>query len=359
MQHVAIDLGGRESQVCIRAADGTIVEEKRHATRLLAKLMEKWPPSRVILETSAEAFRVADAARTAGHEVRVVPATLVKSLGVGARGIKTDQRDARALSEASCRIDLQSVHIPTEASRELKSSCGAREELVECRTKLINNVRGWMRGQLWRLASGASKTFHERVRGHAASHEVELPAHVTRSLETIEHLSEQIHAADVQLRKLAKSDPICQALMTVPGIGPVTAVRFRAALDDVARFHSAHAVQSYLGLTPGECSSSERRRRTGITKAGPSAPRRLLIQSAWAAWRHYPDEPMVKWAKQIAERRSKFVAVVALARKMVGILFALWRDGTTYQSARSAAATPMSSTYSAAIVRATRSRAMQ
>src|SRR5215470_17720016 len=141
MQHVAIDLGGRESQVCIRAADGTIVEEKR-------------PPSRVILETSAEAFRVADAAKTAGHEVRVVPATLVKSLGVGARGIKTDQRDARTLSEASCRIDLPSVHIPTPASRELKSVCGAREEMVESRTKLINNVRGWLRGQLWRVRSG-------------------------------------------------------------------------------------------------------------------------------------------------------------------------------------------------------------
>ena len=357
MQHVAIDLGGRESQVCIRAADGTIVEEKRHATRLLAKLMEKWPPSRVILETSAEAFRVADAAKAAGHEVRVVPATLVKSLGVGARGIKTDQRDARALSEASCRIDLGSVHIPTAGSRELKSVCGAREELVECRTKLINNVRGWMRGQLWRLASGTSKTFHDRVRGHAASLQMELPAHVTRCLETIEHLTQQIRAADLQLRELVKSDPICQALMTVPGVGPVTAVRFRAALDDVSRFDSAHGVQSYLGLTPGECSSSDRQRRTGITKAGPSAPRRLLIQSAWAAWRYYPNEPMVTWARRIAERRSKFVAIVALARKMAGVLFALWRDGTTYQSERSAAAPP--SSYGAAVARATGSPAIE
>jgi transposase len=156
MNHVAIDLGGRESQICIRGADGTILEEKRHATRSLDTLMTRWPPSRVILETSAEAFRVADAAKAAGHEVRVVAATLVKTLGVGARGIKTDQRDARTLSEVSCRIDLPSVHIPTPASRELKSFCGAREEMVEVRTKLINNVRGWLRGQLWRIRSGAT-----------------------------------------------------------------------------------------------------------------------------------------------------------------------------------------------------------
>lgn len=332
MQHVAIDLGGRESQICIRAPDGTIVEEKRHATRLLAKLMEKWPPSRVILETSAEAFRVADAAKAAGHEVRVVAASLVKSLGVGARGIKTDLRDARTLSEVSCRIDMPSVHIPTPASRELKSICGAREELVECRTKLINNVRGWLRGQLWRLPSGGAGSFHDRVRAHATSLSAELPLHVARNLDIIEAVTLQIRAADVQLRQFVKTDATCQALMTVPGVGPVTAVRFRAAIDDVSRFTSAHGVQSYLGLTPGERSSSERQRRTGITKAGPTAPRRMLIQSAWAAWRRYPNEPMVMWAMAIAERRPKHVAIVALARKIAGILFALWRDGTTYQS---------------------------
>ena len=124
--------------------------------------------------------------------------------------------------------------------------------------------------------------------------------------------------------------------MTVPGIGPVTAIRFRAALDDVTRFTSSHGVQSYLGLTPGESSSSERQRRTGITKAGPSAPRRMLIQCAWTAFRKHPNEPMVRWAMKIAERRGRFIAVVALARKLAGILFALWRDGTTYRSERSA-----------------------
>jgi transposase len=312
MNHVAIDLGGRESQICVRGADGAILEEKRHATRLLDKLMRRWPPSRVIVETSAEAFRIADAAKAAGHEVRVVAASLVKSLGVGARGIKTDQRDARTLSEVSCRIDLPSVHIPTPASRELKSICGAREELIECRTKLINNVRGWMRGLLWRSA--------------------ELPPHVARNLDVIEAVTMQIRAADAQLHQFVKTDATCQALTTVPGVGPVTAARFRAAIDDVSRFTSAHGVQSYLGLTPGECSSSERQRRTGITKAGATAPRRMLIQSAWAAWRRYPNEPMVMWAMAIAERRPKHVAIVALARKIAGILFALWRDGTTYKS---------------------------
>ena len=91
MRHVAIDLGGRESQICIRDADGRIVEERKHQTRLLPRLMTQWEASRVIVETSAEAFAIADAARELGHEVRVVPATQVKTLGVGERGMKTDR----------------------------------------------------------------------------------------------------------------------------------------------------------------------------------------------------------------------------------------------------------------------------
>jgi transposase len=147
--------------------------------------MRGWTTSGVIVETSAEAFRVADAAKAAGHDVRVVPATLVKTLGVGARGIKTDQRDARTLSEVSCRIDVPSVHVPSEESRELKAMCGNRENLVECRTKLVNNVRGWLRTQLWRTRSGSTSTMPTRIRESAKTNGRELPIHIEETLELI------------------------------------------------------------------------------------------------------------------------------------------------------------------------------
>jgi transposase len=340
MQHVAIDLGGRESQICIRNPDGTIKEEMRRPTKMLPRLFTQWSQSRVILETSAEAFRIADAAKQAGHEVRVVPATLAKSLGVGARGIKTDLRDARALSEVSCRIDLPSVHIPTELSRELKSMCGNRESLLQCRTRLINNVRGWLRTQLWRTRSGATTTFPSRLRESAQTNGLQLPEHIEQTLILIDQLTEQLRAADQRLKTFAKADAVCVRLMTVPGVGPITAVRFLAALDDVTRFRNAHAVQSYLGLTPGEHSSSDSRHRTSITKAGPAPLRRVLVQAAWTALRTHPGDPMVAWAKRLQDRKHKFVGVVALARKLVGILYALWRDGTTYRPHQAAAPLP-------------------
>jgi transposase len=111
------------------------------------------------METSAEAFRIADAAIAAGHQVRVVPGTLVRLLGVGDRGVKNDKRDAQQLSKASWQTDIPSVHIPSKLARELRSICGARDVLVGTRTKLINNVRGWMRTQLWRFEGGRRRRF--------------------------------------------------------------------------------------------------------------------------------------------------------------------------------------------------------
>lgn len=337
MHHVAIDLGSQESQVCVRRADGTIELEKKHPTRRLGELLRTVPTGRVILETSSEAFRIADAAKAAGHEVRVVPSTLSKQLGVGERGVKTDLRDARKLSEVSCRIDLPTVHIPSEQARIARSMLRSRETLIEMRTKLVNHVRGWMRTQIWRLRGRGTATLTKRLREQAVTDSSRsIPDHIEQVLVVIDSLNEQMKAADRQVATLARSNPTCVRLMTVPGVGPITALSFVAAIDDPNRFTRSCRVASYLGLTPGEDSSSQRERRTGITKAGPSSLRRTLIQAAWSAVRTRPNDPMVRWAVQIGTRRPMPVAVVALARKISCILFALWRDGTTYQRDRGA-----------------------
>ena len=185
------------------------------------------------------------------------------------------------------------------------------------------------------MRKGATYTFPERLREYATSNQLQLPEHVERQLVMIEALNLHLKAADKQLMKIADEDPVCRRLMTIPGVGPVTAVRFVAAIDDVKRFENAHAVASYLGLTPGENSSSERNQKLGITKAGSSEVRRALVQAAWAVKRTSKD-PMAAWAEKIEARRGKFISVVALARKLSGIMFAMWRDGTSYHPSKSA-----------------------
>ncbi len=332
MEHCAIDLGGRESQVCVRRANGDLLFEGRYDTALLPDYLRQLPPSRVILETAAEAFRIADAAKEAGHEVKVVPATLVRTLGVGARKTKTDKRDARVLSEVSCRIDLPSVHIPSARSREWKSICGMHDALISSRTKLINNLRGWMRGQGLRLPRGTAETFAQRM-----TRLQPLPEYVASQVEALAELTERTRASVRRIEAIALNDELCCRLMTVPGIGPSTAVRFVAAIDDISRFDSAHKVEAYLGLAPGESSSSERQQRLSITKAGPATVRWVLIQAAWALQircRTAAARPLQLWAAEIARRRGRLIATVALARKLAGIGYALWRDGTTYQPPR-------------------------
>lgn len=329
MEHCAIDLGGRKSQVCVRSADGQILSEFVVSTSSLAETLRELPHCRVVLETAAETFRVADAALACGHEVRVVASTLVRALGVGARRTKTDQRDARALSEASCRMDLPSVHIPSSRSREWKAICGVHDVLITSRTKMINNVRGWLRGQARRPRSGAASSFAERVR----QLQVEIPPHIEMELGLIEGISAEIKRSENKLESLARQDPVCARLMTVPGVGASTAVRFLAALDQVDRFPNAHRVEAYLGLAPGENSSSERQQRLSITKAGPSTVRWVLVQAAWVlrtSCRNADARPLQQWANEIEKRRGSRIATVALARKLAGILYALWRDGTMY-----------------------------
>jgi transposase len=330
MLHIAIDLGSTRSQVCIRKADGEIVEEGAHPTARLNGRLKKYPPSRVVLETCSEAFSVADAAREAGHEVRIVPATMVRTLGVGSRGIKTDKRDARILSEVSCRIELPSVHLPSPISRNLKVLLTMRDSMVASRTKLINSVRGYLRTRLMHVRLGATKSFPGKVRRALNASPDGAPAAVERLLVAIEKLTEQISQATKELDDLAAMDETCVRLMTAPGVSTISALRFLSTIDDVSRFPTASAVQSYLGLTPGENSSSQRQRKTSITKAGSPQVRWTLGQACWNAWRHRRNDPLVLWASQVAERRGRAIAIVAMTRKLAGILFAIWRDGTKY-----------------------------
>lgn len=332
MQHVAIDLGGKESQICVRDEHERIIDERRWATKTLAKYLATVPsPSRVILETSSEAFAVADAARAAGHDVRVVPASLAPSLGVGARGIKTDRRDARVLSEVSCRVELRSVHIPSEEARTWRQMCATRDGLVATRTKLVNMVKGFLRTMLVTGLPRVNGRFSALVREKLIASTGAVPAHLERLLAVIDEVGKQVVDATRELGQLAAESEICRRLMTVPGVGPVTAVRFVCAVDEQSRFATAHSVQSYFGLTPGENSSSSRVRRTRLTKAGSASVRWTLVQAAWSAMRWRPNDPMVRWATGVAARRGRWIAVVALARKLAGILFAIWRDGSTYK----------------------------
>jgi transposase len=135
---------------------------------------------------------------------------------------------------------------------------------------------------------------------------------------------------------MKRLDPRVPRLRSVPSVGPVTAAAFLAAIDDAQRFRHAHQLEAYLGLVPREYSSGETQRRGPLTKAGHSRTRWLLIQAAVSILRRRPPqaEELRTWALRIAARRGKQVAVVALARRLAGILYALLRDDSVFEPQR-------------------------
>lgn len=135
---------------------------------------------------------------------------------------------------------------------------------------------------------------------------------------------------------MVADDPVVRRLTTVPSIGPITAAAFVAALDDVARFDGAAQVTSYLGLVPREYSSGEHQYRGRILRSAHPHVQSLLVQAAWRMSRSSSAKTagLRAWAEAITHRRGKKIAMVALARRLARVLFAMWRDQTDYQPTR-------------------------
>lgn len=152
----------------------------------------------------------------------------------------------------------------------------------------------------------------------------------------IEILDDELLNADEQFEALVAAEPMVKRLTTLPGIGPITASTFVAALDVVSRFDRAAQVTSYLGRVPQEYSSGEKQRRGRIVRSAHPHLQSLLVQAAWRVWR--VSDPRTEhfrtWAQAIACRRGKKVAMVALARRLARTLFAMWRDQADYQPER-------------------------
>lgn len=176
----------------------------------------------------------------------------------------------------------------------------------------------------------------------------ELGAALEPLLKMLETTSAELAGVEQALLKLCVTEPIVPLLATAPGVGPIVAASFVSVVDDAKRFRSAHHVQSYLGLVPSEDSSGGKRRLGAISKKGNKYMRALLVQSGWTILRTADrNDPLRMWADAVAARRGKPIAVIALARRLVGVLWAMWNKGNAYDASRLAVANSRGLTQSA------------
>jgi transposase len=337
MVYGAIDLHMRYSQVRIIDGEGRLVRERRVATTpdRLTAVFAGHGPMRILVETGTESEWVAQVLEAAGHEVIVADPNFAPMYGDVRRHVKTDSRDVTALAEANRRGWYRAAHRTSAPQRARRQVLCARRQLVQMRTGTISVIRALLRQSGYRAGTGSSETFGDRLA--RLSLPPTLATTIAPLVRTLAVLRTEIRALDAELGTVAGTDPIVRRLQTVPGVGPVVAVTFRAFVDDVSRFDSAAQVSAALGLVPREDSSAERRHRGHLTKTGPSELRSLLVQAAWVCWRSGRQGPLRAWTDQLAARRGKRIAVVALARRLSRILFAMWRDETVFERARVAA----------------------
>ena len=335
MDHIGIDLHKRESQICMELGDGELIERTIQTTReRFAAVLGGRDRARILVEASTESEWVAQCLEALGHEVIVGDPNYAPMYPERRRRVKTNRRDARTLATA-CRLGAyRPAHRVSAEQRRVRQQLTVRDVLVRSRTRVIAMTGALVRAEGLRVRSGAPEQFLARLDGLPLPPALDATLTSTRALLTT--LEAEIRQADEAIQQIAAHDPVVARLISAPGIGPVTAAAFVATLDRADRFAGAHQVESYLGLVPSEDSSADSRRRGHITKAGNPRRRWLLVQAAWAVWRSKKADaqPLRAWAQRIAHRRGRSVAVVALARRLAGILFAMWRDETPFEVAR-------------------------
>lgn len=339
MDNIGLDLHKCESQLCILTEEGEVLEYRIRTDRdRFTAVLGSRARARVLLEASTESEWVARHLESLGHEVIVADPNFAPMYATRRRRVKTDRRDARTLAEA-CRLGaFRRAHRLSEPQRHVRGELAVRDALVRTRTRWISVLKALVRREGLRVPSGEAE--HVATRLAALSLPATLAAELAPVLALLEPLNRQITAADARLTALAVQDPVVARLTTAPLVGPVTAVAFVATLDDVRRFTNAHQLEAYLGLTPSEKSSGEQQRRGRISKTGNARMRALLVEAGWRVLR--TTQPAAAglraWGEQIAARRGRSVAAVALARRLAGILYAMWRDGQDYHGRRVRAA---------------------
>lgn len=329
MEYGAIDLHQRRRHIRLLDEAGQIVLDTRIATTrgALDRVVAGRARVRLLVERSTEREWVAQHLECLGHAVIVADPNDLPMSGTRARRVTTDTRDAAAFAEA-CRAGIyRRAPRVSAAARRLRQAMRIRRQVVPMRSGAISVLRAVRRQEGLRLASGATDSVDARVARLPLS--ASLAATIAPLRPVIRDLTATLTGLDTDVTTRAQADPIARRLMTAPGVGPVWSVTFRGVLDTAERFGGDAARGSaYVGLVPREDRSGARRHRGHITKAGPGDLRALLVQASWGIWRSRRSDPgaLRPWVHRLAARRGRRLAVVALARRLTRILYAMWRD---------------------------------
>lgn len=339
-EYVGLDVSMEDTSVCIMDGagstvwEGTVASEPEAIVRLLHRRAPK--AAKVGLETGPTSTWLWHELRAAGIAAVCVDARHAQA-ALSMRLNKTDRNDATGLAQLMRMGWYREVQVKGLAAHGDAVLLASRALLVKQRCELENQIRGLLKNIGLRAKATKGKAFEEDVRALAARsallRDVVLPLLAAWSA-----LRLQIAVLTGSVQKRAKDSAVCQRLMTMPGVGPMTALTFQATIDDPARFKHSASVGAYVGLTPRRYASGEIDRMGRISRCGDTLMRSYLYEAAnIMLTRSRSANPLRNWAAKLAKRAGYKKARVALARKMAVVLHRMWVDGTDFGVPRLAA----------------------
>ncbi len=327
---IGIDLGKHSFHVHGQDRQGKALLRKKFSRKQLIEFLANFHPCTVVMEACAGAHHMARQLAGLGHEPKLISPQFVRPF---VKSNKNDFIDAEAICEAACRPSMRFVTPKTESQQCLSALHRVRESLVRERVKASNQIHGFL------LEFGISLPVGHAVirRLPSVLAEQTLPARLVALLERLhihfKYLDEQIADIEKELDRQLQDDDLGQRLLSIPGVGPITASVLAAEVGDGKQYRCGRDFAASIGLVPRQYSTGGRNNLLGISKRGDKNVRRLLVQCARAYMLRLDRQTdrLAQWVRTMLTRRHSNIVACALASKLARIAWAIAAHHTEFK----------------------------
>ena len=334
---IGVDVSLASSAICILGERGKVLKEAKidSEPEAFVSFMQGLPYEiiGIGLEAGPLSQWLYKALTDVGFTVVLMETRRVKN-ALKAMPIKTDKRDAEGIAHLLQLGWFSEVHCKSITAQEIRALMNVRDALQKSVISIELSIRGTLRNFGQKMGKVPKHKYEERVRelidGKPMLEKMALPALRARA-----DLRREMAEIEKLVRDMARKDPVCRKLMTMPGVGPVVALTYKAAVDDPTRFRKSKDIGPWVGLVPKREESGERSVIGSITKTGDAGLRCALFQAANTLLNRGGENWLKTWALLLAEKcGNRKKAKVALARRIGVVLHRMWMDGTDFQSIR-------------------------
>jgi transposase len=334
IKRVGIDLAKQVFQVHGVDCQDKIVLRRQLRRNQFLSFFAKLPPCLIGMEACGGAHHWARELQKQGHTVKLIAPQFVKPY---VKSNKNDANDAEAICEAVGRPTMRFVTIKTVAQQDLQAIHRVRSELVRQRTAKINQIRGLLAEYglvVGRHAQTLRRALPDLLEDADNGLSFDFRTLLDDLWKDLVHFDERVAEMDKKVHAQANNEPAAKRLLSIPGIGPISATAILCAVGDGKQFKRGRDMAAWLGLTPKQHSSGGKDRLLGMSKRGDTYLRTLLIQGARSVLKviDKKTDPRSQWLQNLCSRRHKNVAAVALANKNARIAWALLNNETNYLS---------------------------